>query len=105
MNITPPSDDSRLRALNRAKLQSGELQPVKELEEPARPAPIDEDHEHQARSPEDQRRGQRRRQERKALLDTRAGRERRKQPRRQEELEQEKTASKANPQRGIDVTA
>ena len=104
MNINPPSDDAKLRALSRGRKLSGELEPVNPLEATAPPQPIEKDKPRQIRSRREQRQQNRRKKKQKVLLDTRQDQDRRTQFRRKDATETEPSAETTT-HRGIDVRA
>jgi len=106
MQITPPNEDSKLQALNKpAELRGAETQPVNELEETTRIAPVPEQREQLAREHEQRRHGQRRQHQTNTLLDTRGHRERRTSLRREEDQEIPIAEHTKNSTMGIDVEA
>lgn len=106
MKIQPPDDDVRLQKLNRPAAEQGAQSRPVEQTDPVRPSDrIDETLEHVQRGGEDRRKGERRKHQVKVLLDTRSGRERRGEGRRQ--ADREKTAHQAETPRpkGINLKA
>lgn len=105
MQIKEPSDDARLAALNRRLEQTAETRQPEELSPIARPRPVGErlEQQYQSRKKKDRRRGDRRKEDREVLLDTRSNRERRKGPRRSKEKDDVKGELPDRPLSGIDV--
>ncbi len=72
MQIAPPNDDTKMKALNRPSETRGtETRPVTELEKSARTAPISEKREHNSHT-NDRRKHERRQNQEQILLDTRS---------------------------------
>jgi hypothetical protein len=106
VQIPTVTEDPKLLALNRPSEASGELQPVKQLEQPAAPSSVTEMREHRQREYEERRQGkQRRKKRRPVLLDTRNQHDRRSSDRRDKDREQPLTEEGKPPRRGIDVKA
>ncbi|MET0012758.1 MAG: hypothetical protein ABW085_00725 [Sedimenticola sp.] len=106
INITPPSDDAKLQALNQpAPARAAEAKPVTELEETERPAPVSEQREHDTRDKGERRIEQRRKKQDKVYLDTRNQHERRTLKRRKEDREEPSENRETDTSKGIDVMA
>ncbi|MES9964617.1 MAG: hypothetical protein ABW116_13870 [Candidatus Sedimenticola sp. 20ELBAFRAG] len=106
INITPPSDDAKLQALNRpASARAADTKPVSELEETERPAAVSQQREHETRHKGERRAGQRRKQQTETYLDTRTQRDRRAAETTSEANDEDsKEEKERSPSTGIDVT-
>ncbi|MET0102916.1 MAG: hypothetical protein ABW078_14380 [Sedimenticola sp.] len=103
INITPPSDDAKLQALNQpAPARAAEAKPVTELEETERPAPVSEQREHDTRDKGERRIEQRRKKQDKVYLNTRSEDDRRKFKRRKSDRETAPEESSSVPAEHID---
>ncbi len=103
MQIKEKSEDARLAALNRPIDLTAETKQAEQLNPIARLKPVEERQERRPRKSGDRRQGERRKENRKVLLDTRANRERRRGPRRTDEREQGGQATAEQMPNGIDV--
>lgn len=103
MQISPPNDDNKFKALNRKTDPGKDPREVEETAPTERVKPTEERREFQPRSGKDRRESDRRRASQDVLLDTRSPQERRKGLRRSDDLEPSDEDKAAPVRKGIDV--